>query len=64
MTSATSETSQHTIQCIPGVFEGDATIIQDSTKSRQRGLGQTEPTESESSLRERLSSKAARYRYK
>jgi chromosome segregation ATPase len=49
-TSFTSEISQRTTQFIPGAFEGDTTIIQDSTDGRQRGLGQTEP-----SLRERLS---------
>src|ERR1700740_1545178 len=54
-TSFTSEISQRTTQSIPGAFEGDTTIIQDSTDGRQRGLGQTEPTESEPSLRERLS---------
>lgn len=55
MASAASETSQRTTRSIPGAFEGDTTIIHDSMKERQRGLGQTEPTESELSLRERLS---------
>ena len=51
--SRMSETSHRTTQSIPGAFEGegDTTIIQDS----RRGVGQTEPTELESSLREQLS---------